>query len=107
MNHEPATPATDIAMGARCMLALMDRGASARQARHAGHAGHAGYADDARHSDQARRRLASFFRGCCLSSPRGRPKDAWALLREFDDLIARLWGERRFHQFAVPAACPR
>ena len=57
--------------------------------------------------DLAEQRLAAFFRGCCLPSPRSRPKDAWALLREFDDLIARLWGERRFHPFAVAGPCPR
>lgn len=81
MNKEPATLATDVAMGARCMLFLLPEDAPAA--------------------------LCRFFRGCMLPSPRQRPQDAWALLREFDELLARLWGPRRFHPFAVPAPCPR
>jgi hypothetical protein len=81
MTKEPATPATDIAMGAHCMLFLMREDAPAA--------------------------LSRFFRGCMLPSPRQRPPDAWALLREFDELLARLWGPRRFHPFAVSAPCPR
>jgi hypothetical protein len=81
MQKEPALPATDVAMGARCMLFLLGEDAPAAFSR--------------------------FFRGCLLPSPRQRPQDAWALLREFDDLLARLWGPRRFHPFTMPAPCPR
>ena len=81
MTKEPATAATDIAMGARCMLFLLPEDAPAA--------------------------LSRFFRGCLLPAPRQRPPDAWALLREFDALLARLWGRRRFHPFAVSAPCPR
>jgi hypothetical protein len=81
MTKEPATPETDVAMAARCMEFLLPEDAPAA--------------------------LSRFFRGCQLPSPRQRPGDAWALLREFDGLLARLWGARRFHHFAVPAPCPR
>lgn len=43
--------------------------------------------------------LRNFFRGCLLSGPRARPQDAWALRREFDELIERLWGKRKFRPF--------
>jgi hypothetical protein len=43
--------------------------------------------------------LAAFAAGCTLASPARRPGDAWELLREFDDLIERLWGPRRFRPF--------
>ncbi|MCW2936191.1 MAG: heat shock protein DnaJ domain protein [Actinomycetia bacterium] len=43
--------------------------------------------------------LAAFAAGCTLASPARRPSDAWKLLREFDDLIERLWGPRRFRPF--------
>jgi hypothetical protein len=43
--------------------------------------------------------LAAFAAGCTLASPARRPDDAWELLREFDDLIERLWGPRRFRPF--------
>jgi len=44
-------------------------------------------------------KLAAFAAGCTLASRAGRPDDAWGLLREFDDLIERLWGPRRFRPF--------
>lgn len=45
------------------------------------------------------RPLAAFAAGCTLASPVWRPRDAWQLLREFDDLIERLWGPRKFRPF--------
>jgi len=47
--------------------------------------------------------LASFAAGCTLASPRRRPDDAWQLLAEFDDLLERRYGPRRFRPFAMPA----
>jgi hypothetical protein len=47
--------------------------------------------------------MATFARGCLLASPRRRPADAWALLAEFDELLGRLYGPRRFRPFAMPA----
>ena len=81
MAKEAATAATDVALGARCMLFLLGEDAPAAFSR--------------------------FFRGCLLPSPRQRPHDAWALLREFDEVLDRLWGPRRFHPFSVPAPCSR
>jgi hypothetical protein len=43
--------------------------------------------------------LAAFAAGCTLASPARRPADAWALLHDFDDLIERLWGPRKFRPF--------
>jgi serine/threonine protein kinase len=48
-------------------------------------------------------RMAAFADGCLLASPRRRPDDAWRLLAEFDDLLGRLYGARRFRPFAMPA----
>ena len=45
--------------------------------------------------------LAAFAAGCTLASPARRPDDAWQLLHEFDDLIERLWGPRKFRRFPV------
>jgi hypothetical protein len=47
--------------------------------------------------------MAAFARACLLANPRRRPQDAWALLAEFDELLARLYGPRTFRPFAVPA----
>jgi len=47
--------------------------------------------------------LGAFARGCMLASPARRPRDAWRLLAELDDLLGRLYGPRRFRPFAMPA----
>jgi hypothetical protein len=47
--------------------------------------------------------MAAFARGCMVASPRRRPPDAWALLAELDELLARLYGPRVFRPFAMPA----
>lgn len=47
--------------------------------------------------------MASFAAGSMLTSPDRRPDDAWRLLAEFDELLARLFGPRRFRPFEIPA----
>jgi hypothetical protein len=47
--------------------------------------------------------IAAFARGCMVASPGRRPQDAWALLTELDELLARLYGPRVFRPFAMPA----
>jgi serine/threonine protein kinase len=49
--------------------------------------------------EPAPRPLTAFAAGCTLASRARRPDNAWELLREFDDLIERLWGPRRFRPF--------
>jgi hypothetical protein len=46
--------------------------------------------------------LASFARGCSLSNPDRRPQNAWALISELDDLLERLFGPPKFHEFRMP-----
>lgn len=48
------------------------------------------------------RQLHAFARGC-QAGVLGSDADAWDLLADFDDLIGRLWGPRRFRPFAMPA----
>ncbi|HWS32330.1 MAG TPA: molecular chaperone DnaJ [Actinoplanes sp.] len=45
--------------------------------------------------------MRRFADGCRYSAPRMRPQDAWALLGEFDELINRLHGPRKFRPFVV------
>ena len=47
--------------------------------------------------------IAAFARGCAPASPRHRPDDAWRLLGELDELLGRLYGQRKFRPFAIPA----
>jgi hypothetical protein len=46
--------------------------------------------------------LAAFARGCLLPGRRHRPRDAWRLLAELDELLERLFGQRRFRPFTMP-----
>lgn len=71
-----ASPATDLAMAARCLLHLM--------------------------GDQAPQALRRFAKGCLLPAQNRRPSDAWRLLQEFDEVLERLYGPRRFRPFTMP-----
>jgi serine/threonine protein kinase len=44
--------------------------------------------------------IRQFLRGTVLPGRRS-PQDAWAVKRDFDDLLKRLWGERKFHPFKM------
>jgi serine/threonine protein kinase len=75
-GREQASPATDIFMATHCMTHLM--------------------------GDKAPTPMRSFAKGCLLTSQRRRPGDAWRLLAEFDELLERLYGPRRFRPFTMP-----
>jgi len=83
--REKPTPGLDITMAARCMLDLLGGGPHER-------------ALPAALPEQ----LRSYFKGCTLPNPRQRPQDAFALLQDFDTLIERLWGPKKFHVFTMP-----
>jgi serine/threonine protein kinase len=76
-GRRPASPATDIFMATRCITDLM--------------------------GDKAPKAMRSFARGCTLPAQNRRPADAWRLLAEFDELLERLYGPRRFRPFHMPA----
>ena len=83
-NHEGILPATDIDLAAKCMLYLLGGDPAART-----------------FPSALPKALQSFLRGCTLPGKRQRPQDAWALKEEFDDLLQRLYGERKFHPFQI------
>ncbi|GAA2721774.1 molecular chaperone DnaJ [Actinocorallia aurantiaca] len=74
-GREPASPATDLFLAARCMTYLM--------------------------GPKIPGPLRSFARGCTLGSQKKRPSDAWRLLEEFDELLERLYGPRVFRPFTL------
>lgn len=80
LEKKPATAATDIYMAIRAVRASVW-----------------GARFGPRYPDV----LDNFVRGCTQDSPALRPQDAHALGREFDELIERLWGPRRFHPFTM------
>ncbi|MFF5257301.1 molecular chaperone DnaJ [Actinomadura viridis] len=79
-GREPAGAETDIFMATRCMAHLM--------------------------GGRAPKPMRMFARGCLAAARRHRPADAWRLLEEFDELLERLYGPRRFRPFTMPADRP-
>lgn len=77
VNKEPVTEATDLYMAAKTLEFMV--------------------------GDEAPRALRAFIRGCTLESQSMRPYNAWVLREEYDGLIERLYGPRRFRPFTVPA----
>ncbi len=83
--HEEPTPGLDIAMAAKCMIDLSG-----------------GSPYELTLPSAFPWQLQSHFQRCTLSNPRQRPQDAYALLQDFDMLIERLWGPKKFHVFTMP-----
>jgi serine/threonine protein kinase len=89
LNKQPPSPATDLAMAARCMIELM------------GGDPVTGTLPEA----LVPKPFRAYFKGCLTAKQSARPNDAWELLGEFDKLLERI-GEpyfpRRFRPFAMP-----
>lgn len=78
LDGKPVSPATDIYMACKTVALLMG------------------------HQTPAKMRL--FIEGCTAGGPAARPQDAWALLRELDELLEQLYGPRKFRPFAMPTS---
>ncbi|MEV5571304.1 molecular chaperone DnaJ [Spirillospora sp. NPDC052269] len=75
--REAAVPGTDVFMASKCVARLMGGRAPAA--------------------------LRGFISGCTLPAPHRRPRDAWRLLAELDELLGRLYGRRTFRPFTMPS----
>jgi serine/threonine protein kinase len=76
IHRRPATPATDIQLAARCVERLL--------------------------GGEAPHQIRAHLRGCTLPDQARRPRDAWRLLGELDELLERLYGPRTFRPFTMP-----
>lgn len=76
-------PRLDIAQAVRSMLFLLG-----------------GDVNENRIPDDLPARLKNFFKGSLLPINRA-PRDAWGLLREFDEVLERTWGKRKFYPFVM------
>lgn len=74
---KPATPALDIFMAARLAAYLMD-------------------------GQPVPPFIRTFFQGCMLTVPSARPDDAWALHMEFDELLKKHVGPRKYRLLDIP-----
>ncbi len=71
-KKQPATPATDIYMAAKCGLWMIDNKPG---------------------------KINNFLSTCLAKSPQSRPQDAWELHTEFGELLERLFGPKKFREF--------
>jgi hypothetical protein len=84
LAREVPQPGLDIFMAASCMIELLG-------------------GDPQRRSmpEHVPWQIQNHLKGCTLPLAHQRPQDARALLKEFDALLARLWGSRKFHIFSM------
>ncbi|MFO0954488.1 MAG: hypothetical protein U0835_25675 [Isosphaeraceae bacterium] len=83
-RKDPARPATDVYMAARCMLYLAG-GDPVSQSM----------------PEAVPREMQAFFRYCLLEGPKLRPGDAWSALDDFDTILGRVYGAPRYHRLAM------
>lgn len=76
IKGEPVNEATDIHMAASTMMAVLGK--------------------------QAPKAMRAFAKGCQLEKNSMRPHDAWELKEEYDDLLLRMYGKRKFVPFSMP-----
>ena len=77
---------TDIFMAAMCMVALLGGDVNARKV-----------------PDSVPTPIRMFLASCLFQAQFRRPDDAWALLEEFDEMLARLVGKPKYRPLAMPA----
>jgi serine/threonine protein kinase len=83
-RKEPAVPATDIYLAARCVLHLAG-----------------GDPVSQRMPAHVPREIELFVRSCLLEGTRMRPSDAWAALDQFDELLRGLYGPPKYHRLVM------
>jgi hypothetical protein len=84
LRKQPAGPATDLFLAARCLVYL------------AGGDPVTNWMPDA-----VPEPMRQFIASCLLESVRMRPDDAWAILEDFAELLQRLYGSPQFHELTL------
>lgn len=84
LRKQPAGPATDLFLAARCLVYL------------AGGDPVTNWMPEA-----VPQPMRQFIASCLLESARMRPDDAWALLEDFAELLQRLYGSPQFHELTL------
>jgi hypothetical protein len=84
LNGQPAGPATDVFLAARCMVYLAG-GDTVTNAM----------------PDSVPQLMQRYIATCLFESPQMRPNDHWALLDDFDKLLRQLYGSPKFHPLTL------
>ncbi|MGB4802896.1 MAG: molecular chaperone DnaJ, partial [Anaerolineae bacterium] len=85
--RQPATPATDLFMAARCLLHLL---------------GGQNNPDDLPIGVPPA--IRALLRACLIPSPQRRVSVAWELFDDFQDILQQTYGARTFRPFHMPSA---
>lgn len=83
--RQPATPATDLYMAARCMTRLLG-----------------GHPATLELPKSVPRPIRSLLSACLLPSAQRRIDDAWHVFDDFHEILGRLYGPPQFRPFAMP-----
>ncbi len=84
LNGQPASPATDLFLAARCLVYLAGGDPVANVM-----------------PDTVPHPMQRFLSTCLFESPRMRPNDHWELLGDFDRLLHQLYGPPKFHPLTL------
>ncbi len=82
---QPATPATDLYMAARCMSRLLG-----------------GHPTTLELPAQVPKPIRTLLSACLLPAPQRRAGDAWQVFEDFHEILGRLYGPPQFRPFAMP-----
>jgi len=82
---QPAMPATDLYMAARCMARLLG-----------------GQTTTLELPTSVPRPIRTLLRACLLPSAQRRVDDAWHVFEDFHEILGRLYGPPQFRQFQMP-----
>jgi len=85
LAKETPTAATDIYMAAKCAVALVGGNVSTNQM-----------------PDSVPKLVRDFLKTCLWSVPSKRPQDAWDAHEEFDGVLKRAIGKRKYRPFPMP-----
>jgi hypothetical protein len=83
-HQRPAGPATDLFLAARCLVYLAGGDPLAN-----------------RMPDSVPPTMRRFLQTCLLESSSMRPRDAWELIEDFDELLYALYGPPAFHELTL------
>jgi hypothetical protein len=86
MRKQIPAPSTDIYMGAKSMVYLLG-----------------GDPTTGLFPSSVPIDMQHYFKACLNASPSSRPQDALSLLREFEKLLEKLYGPRKFRRFTMPS----
>ncbi len=98
LRKETPSPASDIFMAAKCIVALLGGDLDTNQL-----PASVVKTGDFDEPERARTQIQAFLQVSLLANPRKRPSDPWQVHEDFDQLILALVGKRSYRPFSIAA----